>query len=620
MAGPEKVYEFGPYRLDASHLLFRHGQLIALPPKATQTLVILLENHGRLVEKEDLMKRLWPDTFVEESNLTLQISALRKVLQEGSNNGSYIETVPRRGYRFVAPVVEHPAADLQASAELAAVAPSRQISRATWFAVAGVFCLAGALLLAWAIRRQGQRRSATADIHSLAVLPLQNLSGDPSQEYLADGLTEELVTALAQLHDLRVISRTSTMRYKSTQKSLPEIARELNVDGIVEGSVLRSPELVRIHVQLIRARDDVHVWANSYEGDPGDVLGLQRAAAQAVLRELRVRLTPEEQERLNTVRLVNPAAQEAYLKGRYVFNERTPESSKKSVAFLQEALAKDPQYAAAYLALSEAYALLANNTIAAPHDTVPKAKDAANRALELDPGMGEAYAVLAHLRFSYDWDLQGSETQFRRAIDLSPNDAIAHQWYGILLIGEKRFDEAEHEFRSALETDPLSLMTSADLGQVYFYSGRYDQTIAQARKILDMNPNFPLAHDLIGMACEQKWSYPEAGAEYQKYFDLGGGGDARMHLAHLYAVMGRQAEARKLLNEMEHPQSGEFASPYDIASVYAALGEKTRALEWMDRAYRDRAAMIPFAGVDPLLNPLRSEPRFQALLRRVGLP
>jgi len=334
-------------------------------------------------------------------------------------------------------------------------------------------------------------------------------------------------------------------------------------------------------------------------------------------QELRVRLTPEEQERLKIVRLVNPAAHEAYLKGRYVFNERTPESTRKSVDYFQQAVQKDPQYAAAYLALGEAYALLAANTIAAPQDAVPKAKEAANRALELDPGMGEAYATLAHLAFFYDWDPQASEVQFRRAIELSPNDAIAHQWYGILLIGEKRFDEAEHEFKSALETDPLSLMTSADLGQVYFYSGRYDQTIAQARKIVEINPHFPLAHDLIGMACEQKGTYGEAAAEYQKYFDLGGGGDAKMHLAHLYALMGRQLEARKLLNEMEHPPSGEFASAYDIASVYAALGEKAHALDWMDRAYRDRAAMIPLAGVDPLLDPLRTDPRFRALLRRV---
>jgi len=332
-----------------------------------------------------------------------------------------------------------------------------------------------------------------------------------------------------------------------------------------------------------------------------------------------VRLSPEEQERLNTVRLVNASAHEAYLKGRYVFNERTPESTAKSVAYFREAVDKDPQYAAAYLALGEAYTVLAANTIAAPEDVVPKAKQAEHRALELDPGQGEAYAALAHVAFFYDRDLPAAESGFRRAIELSPNDAIAHHWYGILLIGEKRFDEAEHEVNSALETDPLSLVTAAGLANVYFYSGRYDQTIVQARKIIEMNPNFAMAQDLIGMADEQKGKYDHAEAGFRKYLDLGGGSDARMHLAHLYAVMGKQSEARRLLREMEHPANGEFASPYDIASVYAALGEKATALDWMERAYKGHAAMIAFAGVDPLLNPLRSEPRFEALLHRAGL-
>ena len=615
MTRPETVFEFGPYRFDASHLLFRNGQLIALPPKATQTLRILVENHGRLVEKDDLMQEVWPDTFVEEANLALQISALRKVLQEESGNGSYIETVPRRGYRFVAKVIERPEPQTLTQQSL----PPRAPMWHTRFAVVALTaCVAVALVLALTIRRQ-KPTASLSDIRSLAVLPLQNLSGDPSQEYLADGLTEELVTDLAQFHSLRVISRTSTMRYKQTQKSLPEIARELNVEGIVEGSVLRSGERVRIHIQLIRARDDVHIWANSYDGDIGDVFGLQRAAAQAVVHEIQVRLSPEEQERLNTVRLVNASAHEAYLKGRYVFSERTPESTAKSVAFFQEAVDKDPHYAAAYLALGEAYTVLAANTIAAPEDVVPKAKQAEHRALELDPGQGEAYAALAHLAFFYDRDLPAAESGFRRAIELSPNDAIAHHWYGVLLIGEKRFDEAEHEFHSALETDPLSLVTAAGLANVYFYAGRYDQTIAEARKILEMNPNFPMAHDLIGMADEQKGTYEAAAVEYQKYFDLGGGGDAKMHLAHLYAVMGKQSEARKWLREVEHPANGEFASPYDIASVYAALGEKATALDWMERAYKGHAAMIAFAGVDPLLNPLRSEPRFEALLQRAGL-
>jgi TolB-like protein/DNA-binding winged helix-turn-helix (wHTH) protein/Tfp pilus assembly protein PilF len=623
MARPEKAYEFGPYHLDASqHLLFRRGQLIALPPKATQTLVVLVENHGRLVEKEDLMKAVWPDTFVEEANLTLQISALRKALQEESSHGWYIETIPRRGYRFVSPVVERATAGSQELRRSLAGAPhtGRNYRGIRLIVGIGLACVAALVLIVLATRNQTQKvTSATQGIRSLAVLPLQNLSGDPSQEYLADGLTEELVTDLAQLHGLRVISRTSSMRYKGTQKRLPEIARELNVEGVVEGSVARSEERVRIHVQLIRASDDVHIWASSYEGDPSDILGLQQAAAHAIAQEIGVRLSPDEAERLTTVRLINPAAHEAYLKGRYLFNQRTPESTKKSVAKFEEAVAKDPNYAAAYVALGEAYAALAANSIAAPKEVVPKAKQAANRALQLDPGMGEACATLAHLAFFYDWDLEGSEKEFRQAIELGPNNALAHQWHGLGLIAQKRSDEAEHEFRSALQIDPLSLMTSADLAQVYFYSGRFEETIAQARRILEINPNFPPAYDLIGMAYEQEGKYGEAAAEYQRYFDSGGGNDAKMHLAHLYAVAGKTAEARKLLHDMENPPRGGFASPYDIASVYAGLGDKSHAMYWMNEAVKARAAMIPFAGIDPLLSPLRTEPRFQALLRRFGL-
>jgi TolB-like protein/DNA-binding winged helix-turn-helix (wHTH) protein/Tfp pilus assembly protein PilF len=621
MARPEKAYEFGPYQLDASqHLLFRRGQLISLPPRATQTLVVLVENHGRLVEKEDLMRAVWPDTFVEEANLTLQISALRKALQEESSHGSYIETIPRRGYRFVSPVVERAGTDSQEAPHVVAGVPHSGRNYRSIFVGIGLACVAAFLIIGLAIRNRTEKlTSATPEIRSLAVLPLQNLSGDPSQEYLADGLTEELVTDLAQLHGLRVISRTSSMRYKGTQKPLPEIARELHVDGVVEGSVSRSGERVRIHVQLIRASDDVHIWASSYEGDASDILGLQQVAAHAIAQEIGVRLSPDEAVRLTTVRLINPAAHEAYLKGRYLFNQRTPESTKKSVANFEEAVAKDPNYAAAYVALGEAYGALAANTIAPPEEVVPKAKQAANRALQLDPGMGEAYATLAHLAFFYDWDLEGSEKRFRQAIELGPNDALAHQWYGLDLIAEKRSDEAEHEFRTALQIDPLSLMTSADLAQVYFYSGRFEETIAQSRKILEINPAFPLAYDLLGMAHEQEGKYVEAAAEYQRYFDGGGGGDAKMHLAHLYAVEGKTAEARKLLHEMENPARGEFASPYDIASIYAGLGDKNRVLYWLDRAVKARAAMMPLAGIDPLFNPVRTDPQFQALLHRIGL-
>jgi len=619
------VYQFGPFQFDsAQHLLFQAQKVIPLPPKAAETLEVLLENHGRLVEKEVLLRSVWPDTFVEEANLTVQISALRKIFQEQSNGHAYIETVPRRGYRFVADVIERSDAGIRqpdAPPPPAAILPLwSRLQRRTILAAIALLGLVLVMSVALIIRRRQSSGLDVSQIRSIAVLPLQNLSGDASQDYFSDGLTEALTTDLAQIHALRVVSRTSAMRYKATTKPLPQIAAELNVDAVIEGSVLQSAGRARITVQLIQAKTDRHLWANTYEGDAQDILGLQTVLAKAVVQEIRVTLTPEEQARLTTVRLIDPDAHEAYLKGRFLWNQRTPESTKKSVAYFQQAVQKDPQYAAAYVALGESYSLLAANDIEAPQIVVPKAKEAARRALDLDGGLGEAYATLAHLEFLYDWNFPAAEQEFKRALDLSPNYVTAHQWYGIVLMAEQRFDEAAREFTTALAIDPLSLMTSADLGQVYFYSGRFDRVIEQTRKILEVNPAFPPAHDLQGMSYEQQGNYEQAASEFQKYFELSDhGNDAKMHLAHLYAVSGRGTEARKLLSELESPPNGQFASPYDIASIYAALGEKEAAFRWLERAYRERAAMMPMANIDPLFNPLRTDPRFDKLLRRVGL-
>jgi TolB-like protein/DNA-binding winged helix-turn-helix (wHTH) protein/Tfp pilus assembly protein PilF len=601
---PGRFYEFGPFRLDtAKRVLLRGAEPIPLPPKALEILVALVRGRGELIEKEQLLKEVWRGSFVEEANIAVNVSLLRKTLGEASNGRPYIETVPKRGYRFVMP--QPPAAS--------AASRSR---RRVWIAAAGLAALAVCLsvLLPRVLRRDAQ------SIRSLAVLPLQNLSGDPAQEYLADGFTEALVTDLAQVRSLRVISRTSSMRYKGTRASLPEIARQLNVDGVVEGSVARSNDRIRITVQLIQASTDRHLWADTYDGGPNDVLALQSMVARAVIQEIRAALTPEERQRLARVRSIDPEANEDYLRSRYLWNQRTPESAQKSVVYLERAVAKDPRYASGYLALAEAYAVLVSNDIASPEEAVPKAKRAASEALRLDPGLGEADATLAHLEFFYDWSFRSAEEHFRRALELSPGSATAHQWYGLLLLAEKRFDEAARQFGAALEIDPLSLTTSADLGQVYFYSGRYDQAIAQTVKVLEMNPQFSMGHDLKGMAYEQKGMYAEALTEFQQYAQLSQDSlDSRMHLAHLYAVTGRPADAGKLLDELEHPPHGQFVSSYDLASIYAGLGNKDQALQWLERAYDERAPMIPLMGIDPLLDPVRSDPRYQALLRRLQL-
>jgi TolB-like protein/DNA-binding winged helix-turn-helix (wHTH) protein/Flp pilus assembly protein TadD len=620
-------YEFGPFQLDdEKRILWCASEPVALPPKEVETLLVLVRSHGQLVEKEELMKALWPDTFVEEANLAVHISNLRKVLQDQTDAGPCIETVPRRGYRFVANVVEHREASERTPTMGVVESP---VTRPGWRAhplSLTIAALGAVSLLAVGIaffRRRAQPIiGPPVQIHSIAVLPLQNLSGDSSQEYFVDGLTEMLVTDLAQIHALRVTSRTSVMRYKGTHKPVSEIAQDLNVEGVVEGSVVRSRGRVRITAQLIEAKSDTHLWARTFEGNLQDVLALQSRVAQAIADGVRVRLTPQEQAHLSAIHVTVPEAQEAYLKGRYLLNQRTPESSKKSLKYFQLAVRKDSHYALAHVALAEVYAVLASDDIAEPKGMVIKAKQAAQRALELDGGLGEAYATLAHLEFIYNWDFRNAEQEFRHATELSPNYATAHQWYGLLLLAERRFDEASREFSTALEIDPLSLVSGIDLAQVYFYSGRFDQAVEQTQKFLEINRDFAMAHDLLAMAYEQKGKYPEAIAEFQKYSELTNGSlDARTHLAHAYAVSGKPNQARKILRELEQaPKGGEFLSAYDIASVYAGLGEKEHAFFWLDRAIEERAVMLTFADIDPLLGPLHIDPRFQALIRRIGLP
>jgi TolB-like protein/Flp pilus assembly protein TadD len=471
----------------------------------------------------------------------------------------------------------------------------------------------------WAVATP--RAAPAAGIQSIAVLPLQNLTGDPQKQYLVDGLTDAIVTDLAQLHALRVISRTSSARYKETAKSLPEIAHELHVDAIVEGSVVTSPTRVRITAQLIDARSDTHLWARSFEGTQQDAMTLQSQVAKAISEGVGAKVTPAEHARLSATYLTVPAAQDAYLKGRYLLIRRTPEDLKSSVGYFQSAIQADPLYARAYLGLAEARAVLVADDMAEPAEMV-LAEQAVQRALALDDELGEAYATLGQLRFSYRWDFRDAEQQFRHAIELAPNDATAHQWYGLLLMAERRFDDASREITTALQIDPLSLVTGADLGQVHFYSGRFDQAVDQARQILQLNRDFPMGHDLLGMAYEQKGRFPEAIAAFERYSELTNAGvDARMHLAHVYAASGKQKEARELLRGMEAGlKAGEFRSPYDIASVYAGLGEQEQALAWLSEAVKERSPMLVFVDIDLLMAPLRQDVRFQKLVAAIGVP
>jgi TolB-like protein/DNA-binding winged helix-turn-helix (wHTH) protein/Tfp pilus assembly protein PilF len=620
MARAEKVcYAFGPFRLDtAQHLLFRNGELIALPPKAADALVILVKNHGHLVEKDELMKAVWPDTFVEDANLTVHISGLRKILQDGEGV-AYIETVPRRGYRFVAPVLERPE-PMDAPSGLV---PEPTRSGWRWPAIGiGLVIASCVLVLAfsgWQVSRRHKTDVPARQIRALAVLPLKNLTGDPSQEYLADGLTEALVTDLSQVRSLRVISRTSAMSYKNTTKKLPEIARELNVDAVVEGSVVRSGERVRVTAQLIEAASDTHLWAQQYDGSMPDLLELQSRVAQAITQQVGAKLTPQHQLKLAAVHLGKSEAVEDYLLGRYYWNKRTEEGFTKAVEYFERAIEKDPQNSLAYAGLADSYVLLAEYTLSPSRDVFPKARNAAVKALELDESLAEAHTSLAAVKLDSEWDWRSAEQELVRAIELNPNYATAHQWYAELLSQESRYDEAVVEVKRALDLDPLSLIVNSMAGRTFLFAGLNDQAIDQLQKTLDIDPDFSVAHYDLGKAYLRKGNVSEAIAEFKKAATLLPLSEEKAALAYAYTRAGRRAEANRLLQTCLKQSSSGYVSWYGVTFIYVGLGEKDQAFESLEKAYQQHDSRLRDIKQEPVFESLRSDQRFSQLVHRVGL-
>jgi len=458
-------------------------------------------------------------------------------------------------------------------------------------------------------------------IRSLAVLPLESLSNDASQDYFADGMTDELITDLGQISALRVISRTSVMVYKHARKPLPQIARELNVDAVVEGTVLRSGDQVRITAQLIEAATDKHLWAQSYDGEFRNALSLQNQVAKAIADQIRVSLNPQEQAALKNVRVVNTEAYESYLKGRYFWNKRTAEGLKSALNYFNQAIAKDPKYAPAYSGLADTYALLADweYGVMTPKEALPKAKAAAIKALELDSTLGEAHTSLAFCLDVFDWDLDSAGKEYQRAIELNPGYATAHQWYASHLIVLGRNDEAIAEMRKAESLDPLSLIISADLADFLVVAHSYDESIRESRKTIEMDPNFALAHNQLGQAYLQKQMQDEAVAELQKAVELSGSSPTCVaNLARAYIASGKRSEAEKLLSDLEKRSNSSYSHASEIAEIYLALGDTDQAMNWLEKCFNER--FNPSVLMRPGFDPLRSDPRFKDLLRRIGLP
>jgi TolB-like protein/DNA-binding winged helix-turn-helix (wHTH) protein/Flp pilus assembly protein TadD len=627
---------FGTFEVDLrAGELRRKGWKVKLQEQPFQVLAMLLEHKGEVVAREEIQKALWPgDTFVDfDHGLNKAINKIRRALGDSAENPRFVETVGRRGYRFIADVAivdAAPPSRPEAVAErLPGPAyparpelPSKLVpQRPSWpldgkargFALVAV----SAILMVWMLQR-GSHSSPT--IRSLAVLPLESLSDDASQDYFADGMTDELITDLGQIKALRVISRTSVMQYKRTRKPLPQIARELDVDAIVEGTVLRSGEHVRITAQLIQASADKHLWAQSYEGDLRDALALQNEVARAIVGQIQVNLNPEELAVLKNVRVVSPAAYEAYLKGRYFWNKRTADGLTTAVALFKQAIEMDPNYAPAYAGLADAYALLGDWEYAAmtPREALPTAKAAALKALDLDDTLGEAHTSLAFCLDAFDWDFETAETEFRRAIELNPGYATAHHWYAWHLSLSGRTGEAIAEMKKAESLDPLSLIINADFAELLLIAHFYDDSIRQSRKTIAMDANFGLAHNQLAQAYLQKGMPDAAIAELQEAIRLSGRSPTcTANLARAYAASGRRPEAVQLLDDLKKGSGRGYSPAPEIASVYAALGDSDQAMAWLERGYQER--VNPSVLLRPGFDPLRADPRFQGLVRRVGL-
>ena len=628
---------FGVFELDLrAGELRKHGLRIRLQEQPLQVLVMLLDHPGEVVTREELQKKLWPaDTFVDfDHGLNKAISKIREALGDSAESPRFVETVARRGYRFLAEVKAagtargtgpEPATQATASTEardrsnLASepAMPKPVVRPVAWIVSLFVVLVMIASVAAWKL--YSWKRSSPV-IRSLAVLPLESLSNDASQDYFADGMTDELISDLGQISALRVISRTSVMAYKHARKPLPQIARELNVDAVVEGTVLRSGDEVRITAQLIEASSDKHLWSQSYESELRDTLALQNQVARAIADEIRINLNAQEQAALKNVRVVNPQAYESYLKGRYFWNKRTADGLRVALAYFNQAIDEDPKYAESYSGLSDTYALLGDWQYAAmtAKEALPKAKAAAIKALELDGALGEAHNSLAFCLDGFDWDFDSAGQEFRRAIELNPGYATAHHWYAWHLSLVGRNEEAIVEMKKAENLDPLSIIINADLAELLVLAHYYDESIRQSRKTIEMDPNFALAHNQLGQAYLQKKMPDKAITELQKAVQLSAGSPTCIaNLARAYAASGKKGEAVKLLSDLKKSSNASYSHAPEIAVVYAALDDKTQAMNWIEKGYEER--FNPGVLLRPGFDPLRSDPRFQDLVRRIGL-
>lgn len=616
------LYSFGQFAIDVDQkVLLQNGVPLAVTPKVFETMLVLVENAGRVVDKETLMVRVWPGTFVEEANLTFNITQLRKALGDSARKPEFVETVSRRGYRFIAPVVV-----TRTEPMVPVESPRPSVSRVSkaWLGIIAISIIVVALGGGWWLRNRRTRvtQPPTGKL-MLAVLPFQNLTGDGSQDYFSDGLTEEMITQLGSLdpRHLGVIARTSVMHYKNSLEPLDQIGRELNVQYVLEGSVRRESDKVRITAQLIQIKDQTHLWSREYDRDVSHLLLLQEQIAQEVAGDIQLTIENNQHPAEARQASLTPEAYEAYdlyLKGEYFFNKRTGYGFEQAITYFLRATEKDPSSARAYAGLADCYALIGAYSGRSQAEFMPKAREAALRAITLDETLAEAHTALALIVQNYDWDWQTAGREFQRAIELNPNYATAHHWYAEHLTWLGRFDEALQESERARQLDPLSLIIAADNGAILYYSRQYDRAIAQFLAVREMDPNFPRSY-LIDAAYEQKGQCNAARTNVEKLHAIAESAWVLAEIVIVDACSGERTEARQAMSRLLKLNRHQQIDSAVLLEAYASLRDKDQAFAYLERAYAQHSVNLTKLKVEPRFDLLREDPRFQEMERRVGL-
>jgi DNA-binding winged helix-turn-helix (wHTH) protein/TolB-like protein/Tfp pilus assembly protein PilF len=613
-------YEFGRFRLKvAERVLLREGELVPLTPKVFDILVTLIEHGGQVVSKDDLMKRVWPNTFVEEGNLTQNVSLLRKALGESPGGVQFIETVPRRGYRFVG---ETSRAAQNGTGELPAPLPVEPIVSIPNASIpsAGskrtpIFALVAGLVFASIIgvvyfTSSGKAGNPSA-IQSIAVLPFVDESSDPDAEYINDKIAESLINSLSKLPQLRVVPRSVVAGYRGKEIDPRKVGQELNVRAVVTGKMRRHGDIISIQADLIDLENVAQLWGQHYDHKLSDALLVQDDISRDIFENLRLKLNVEEKKQLEAYGL--------YLKGRNAWNKRTGDALQQAIDYFNQAIAIDSNYGAAYAGLADCYNMLVVYGRLEPKEGFPKAKEAATKALEIDENSAEAHSSMAFIKFRWDWDRTATEREFQEAIRLKPAYAPAHQWYSSYLVAVERFDEAIAEAKRTEELEPLSFVASSHLGWIYYLAGQNDKAIEQCRKILELDPSSFPARRYLGLAYEAKGMYPEAIAEFQTGVKLSGSPLMHALLGHAYAASGRNADAKQVLTDLQQLQGQRYVSPYTVAAIYAGLGDEEQAFKWLERAVEERDIWLMNLKVDPVFAKLRSKRQFTDILARIRL-